>query len=170
MAQTTLSVRLLQMSHTRLPSISRVLLISLFLFSGSLLSGCSSGEDSGDLARYALRDGDGQGSDCDELARHALQDGNCSGSGSGSANPTGRASASLSWDPVGGVVGYIIYYGTQSPSSPGSCAYTQSIFTSTPSAMVTGLAENTTYYFAVSSYNGLESACSAEVAAVPQSI
>ena len=149
MAQTTLSVRLLQMSHTRLPSITRVLLISLFLFSGSLLSGCGSGEESGDLARYALQDATGlEGSD---------------------ANPTGSASASLSWDPVGDALGYIIHYGTQSPGSPGSCSYAQSIFSSTPSAMLAGLADNTTYYFAVSSYNGLESACSAEVMHVPQS-
>jgi len=35
--------------------------------------------------------------------------------------------------------------------------------------MITELAENTTYYFAVSAYNGLESACSSEVATVTSS-
>jgi hypothetical protein len=40
------------------------------------------------------------------------------------------------------------------------------MFSSSPSVTVTGLANNTTYYFAVSAYNGLESACSAEVAMV----
>jgi hypothetical protein len=97
---------------------------------------------------------------------------NC-GSGDGDGLTTtgepgtgGPASASLSWDPVSGVLGYIIHYGPQSPGSPGSCSYAQTLFSSTPGATVAGLEANTTYYFAVSSYNGLESACSAEVSTV----
>jgi hypothetical protein len=167
MALTTLSVHLLPPTDARRPSVIRIFLFGLLLFTGSLLSGCGSGEESGDLARYALQDGAGSG--CDDLAHYALQDGQCPRPGSDSANPTGSASASLAWDPVGGVLGYIIHYGTQSPGSPGSCAYAHSMFSTTPSAMVKGLAGNTTYYFAVSSYNGLESACSGEVMKVTQS-
>ena len=72
---------------------------------------------------------------------------------------------SLAWDPVQdpSVTGYYIHYGNQSPNSPGSCTYTQSTFASSPTATISGLASGTTYYFAVSAYNGLESACSAEV-------
>ena len=90
------------------------------------------------------------------------------GSG-GDTPPAGNASASLAWDPVPDVVGYIVHYGTNTPGSPGSCSYAQSTFSSSPAAMITGLAENTTYYFAVSAYNGLESACSSEVATVTSS-
>ena len=80
--------------------------------------------------------------------------------------PAGSAFASLAWDPVPDVEGYIVHYGTSSPGSPGSCAYAQSTFTDSPAATLTGLANSTTYYFAVSAYNGLESACSAEVVTV----
>jgi hypothetical protein len=76
----------------------------------------------------------------------------------------------LSWDPVSRVLGYFIHYGPQSPGSPGSCAYAHSVFSSTPAATVAGLEANTTYYFAVSSYNGLESACSGEVSTVTGSV
>lgn len=72
---------------------------------------------------------------------------------------------SLAWDPVqdSSVTGYYIHYGNQSPNSSGSCTYTQSTFVSSPTATISGLASGTTYFFAVSAYNGLESACSAEV-------
>jgi hypothetical protein len=77
-------------------------------------------------------------------------------------------SVSLAWDPVlnSSVTGYVLYYGQQSPNSFGSCAYEQSVFTSSPSVTVTGLAPNTTYFFAVAAYNGRYSACSAEVSTV----
>lgn len=90
--------------------------------------------------------------------------------GGPAAAPTGAATATLAWDPVGEVAGYYIHYGTESPDSPGSCAYAQSTFSSTPVATVSGLAANTTYYFAVSSFNGIESACSDEVSTVTPSV
>jgi fibronectin type III domain protein len=86
------------------------------------------------------------------------------------AAPTGSAVATLAWNPIGEVAGYYIHYGTESPGSPGSCAYAQSTFSSTPTATVTGLAADTTYYFAVSSFNGIESACSDEVSTVTPSV
>ncbi|HET9312861.1 MAG TPA: hypothetical protein VFO04_02595 [Nitrospira sp.] len=58
-------------------------------------------------------------------------------SGSSLASPT--ASKSLAWDPVSGVHGYLVYYGSESPGVPGSCAYAQSVFTTTPSVTVTDL-------------------------------
>jgi hypothetical protein len=140
MAETTLLVCLLRMIRA-----TAFRLIVLALFTMSMITGCGSG--------------DGGGFSFDSAQN-----------GGGTAAPTGSASASLAWDPVGDVLGYIIHYGTQSPNSPGSCAYAQSLFSSTPSATVTGLAANTTYFFAVSSYNGLESACSAEVMTVTQSV
>ena len=74
-------------------------------------------------------------------------------------------SLSVAWDPVSDptVVGYTLYYGTSSTNSFGSCAYKHSIFSSSSSVTISGLEPNTTYYFAVSAYNGLSSACSAEV-------
>lgn len=83
--------------------------------------------------------------------------------------PTTGAAASISlsvtWDPVPdpSIVGYTLYYGTSSTHSSGSCAYDHSIFSSSPRVTISGLAPNTTYYFAVSAYNGLSSACSGEV-------
>jgi hypothetical protein len=88
--------------------------------------------------------------------------------GSSLASPT--ASKSLAWDPVSGVHGYLVYYGSESPGVPGSCAYAQSVFTTTPSVTVTGLTPNTTYYFAVSAFNGLESLCSSEIMTVMASV
>jgi hypothetical protein len=90
------------------------------------------------------------------------------GSGGGSTGSTG-ASASLTWNPVQDpsvsppVSTYFVHYGRQSPGQPGSCAYESSLPTSSPSATVTDLDPETVYYFAVSAYNGLESACSNEV-------
>ena len=83
--------------------------------------------------------------------------------GCGSGEEGGpSASATLTWDPVDDVHGYYVYYGTEPQGSSGSCSYPNKVFTSTPSAIVAGLAPNTTYYFAVSAFNGIESECSAE--------
>lgn len=141
MPQTILSVRLAQMiPATHQSTAFRIFMLSILLFTGSIAGGCPSG---GEVSSGARPGGDG------------------------TAGPGESASAALAWDPVAGVSGYIIHYGTQSPGSPGSCSYAQSIFSSTPTATVTGLEPNATYFFAVSSYNGLESACSAELAGRP---
>jgi hypothetical protein len=117
----------------------RALVLAVAILSSSMLSACGSG-------------------------------GGGAGGGDTAGNvPAGNASASLAWDPVPDVVGYIVHYGTSTPGSPGSCSYAQSTFSTSPSAMITGLAENTTYYFTVSAYNGLESACSTEVSTVTAS-
>lgn len=99
--------------------------------------------------------------------------------GSTPPSSTSTAAVTLAWDPVrdSSVTGYYVHFGLQSPHSAGSCAYTQSAFyalsslpnTSTPTATVSGLASNTTYYFAVSAYNGLQSPCSTEVSTVTKS-
>ena len=75
------------------------------------------------------------------------------------------ATASLAWNPVPdpSVSAYFVHYGRQSPRQSGSCAYEHSIFVDSPSATLTSLVPDTHYYFAVSAYNGLESACSNEV-------
>ena len=146
MAKTTLSVRLLPIT----PEPAFRFIIALALFTGSIFSGCGSG--------------DGGGFSFNAPPFNAPQGGDASSA------PTGPASASLAWDPVGGVMGYIVHYGSQSPGSPGSCTYAHSAFSATPTATVTGLEADTTYYFAVSSYNGLESACSSEVSAVTNTI
>ncbi|MEC4889326.1 MAG: fibronectin type III domain-containing protein [Nitrospira sp.] len=98
----------------------------------------------------------------------------CAGGGEGapsiSSTPgtssVAGATATLAWDPVADptVSGYYVHYGTQSPGQSGSCSYQYSQFVSSPTATVANLSRNTTYYFAVSAYNGLESACSTEVA------
>lgn len=86
-----------------------------------------------------------------------------------SAGGASTASASLSWNPVQDpsvsppVSAYFVHYGRQSPGQPGSCAYESSVHAASPSATVTDLDPDTVYYFAVSAYNGLESACSNEV-------
>ena len=141
MAQTTLPMRLVQMIQAMnyLPA-SRIVAMTMLLFLGSSVTGCSSGGEGGDVSGSAGSTGD--------------------------VSAAGPASASLAWDPVSGVLGYIVHYGTQSPASAGSCAYAQSAFSSTPAATVTGLEANTTYFFAVSAYNGLESPCSAELSTV----
>ena len=81
------------------------------------------------------------------------------------------ATASLAWSPVPdpSVSSYFVHYGRQSPNQSGSCAYESSTSvgsTASPSATLTNLDPNTVYYFTVSAYNGLESACSNEVSTV----
>ena len=78
------------------------------------------------------------------------------------------ATASLAWSPVPdpSVSTYFVHYGRQSPNQSGSCAYESSMPVDSPSATITNLDPNTLYYFTVSAYNGLESACSNEVSTV----
>jgi Fibronectin type III domain len=94
----------------------------------------------------------------------------CGGAGEAGNNgavstPPIATSASLAWDPVTdpSVSAYFVHYGQQSPSQAGSCTYERSMIVDSSSATVTDLDPNTLYYFAVSAYNGLESACSNEV-------
>ena len=97
----------------------------------------------------------------------------CGSGGDGDfVGPEGNQTISLAWNgvPDPSVTGYFVYYGRQSPNSFGSCAYSGRIFTNSTAATVTGLASDATYFFAVSAYNGLESACSAEVSTVTQSV
>ena len=91
-----------------------------------------------------------------------------SNSGSSGGSTASTVAVSLAWDTVNdpSVMGYFLYYGTQSPNSLGSCTYAQSTFITSPMATVDGLTPNTTYFFAVSAYNGLQSLCSAEVSTV----
>lgn len=94
--------------------------------------------------------------------------------------PATTASVFLSWSPVqdSSVTGYYVHFGLQSPHSAGSCTYTQSTFyslaslsnKSAPLVSVSGLTAHTTYYFAVSAYNGKESPCSNEVSTFTQTI
>jgi hypothetical protein len=93
------------------------------------------------------------------------------GGGEGGSEPSaaqGEATASLAWSPVqdSSVYGYFVHYGQQSPGQQGSCAYESSVYVASPSAMVINLDPDTLYYFTVSAYNGLESACSNEVSTV----
>jgi hypothetical protein len=98
----------------------------------------------------------------------------CGGGGTGSdpsvtvAPANTGATASLTWRPVQdpSVSGYFVHYGRQSPGTPGSCIYESSVQVGSPSATVTNLDPDTVYYFTVSAYNGLESACSNEVTTV----
>jgi hypothetical protein len=78
------------------------------------------------------------------------------------------ATASLAWSPVPdpSVSTYFVHYGPQSPNQSGSCTYESSMQVTSPSATITNLEPNTLYYFTVSAYNGLESACSNEVSTV----
>jgi hypothetical protein len=93
------------------------------------------------------------------------------GSGESGNQPTASsasATAALSWDPVTdpSVSAYFVHYGRQSPGQVGSCMYENSISVDSASATVTNLDPNALYYFTVSAYNGLESACSNEVSIV----
>lgn len=91
----------------------------------------------------------------------------CGGDGGDSAPPAG-ATASLAWSPVPDPSGsgYFVHYGQQSPGQPGSCAYESSMNVDSPSATITKLEYSTLYYFTVSAYYGVESACSNEVSTV----
>jgi Fibronectin type III domain len=90
--------------------------------------------------------------------------GEAGSSGAISAPPI-AATASLAWDPVTdpSVSAYFVHYGQHSPGQAGSCTYERSLIVDSSSATVQDLDPNTLYYFAVSAYNGLESACSNEV-------
>ena len=89
----------------------------------------------------------------------------------GNPVPPVGVTASLAWEPVQdpSVTAYVVYYGRQSPNQSGSCEYERSVYVTSPSVTVEDLAPNTTYYFAVSAYNGQESACSNEVSTVTPS-
>ena len=84
-------------------------------------------------------------------------------------DPTG-VTASLAWSPVQdpSVHSYFVHYGRHSPDQPGSCAYEHSmhVHADSTSATIPDLDPNTVYYFTVSAYNGIESACSTEVSTV----
>lgn len=87
------------------------------------------------------------------------------------STPAGTGiTASLTWDPIPdpSVHAYFVHYGRQSPGHPGSCAYESSMHVpaDSSSAIVTNLDPDTRYYFTVSAYNGLESACADEVSTV----
>jgi len=86
----------------------------------------------------------------------------------GDSTPPVGATASLAWSAVQdpSVTAYFVHYGRQSPNQFGSCEYERSVYVTSPSATVENLDHDTTYYFAVSAYNGLESACSNEVTTV----
>ena len=94
----------------------------------------------------------------------------CGGDGEGQASTPADTgiTASLAWSPVQdpSVIAYFVHYGRQSPGQPGSCAYESSMYVASPSATVINLDPDTLYYFTVSAYNGLESACSSEVSTV----
>ncbi|HJT20949.1 MAG TPA: fibronectin type III domain-containing protein [Nitrospira sp.] len=100
------------------------------------------------LTVYGCGGGDGGGGDA--------------GSGASFVSPL---SVSLAWDPVQdpSVTGYVIHYGRSSPNSAGSCSYESSMFVSSSQGTVPNLHPESQYYFAVSSYNGMESVCSSEV-------
>jgi len=75
------------------------------------------------------------------------------------------ATASLTWDRVEdpSVTGYYIHYGKRSPNLSGSCLYDHRVFVSSSEGTVTDLDLASTYYFAVSAFNGMEGNCSNEV-------
>lgn len=90
-----------------------------------------------------------------------------------STPPTATVSVGIAWDAIPlSVGGYYVHYGTRTPSVTGSCAYSESVYyslsslatASAPSATISGLSAGSTYYFAVSSYDGaLQSPCSNEI-------
>ncbi len=81
------------------------------------------------------------------------------------------AAVSLGWRPVSdpSVTGYVIHFGTSSPQSQGSCSYDRAEFFSGPAGTLEDLAPGTQYFFAVSSFNGIEGPCSREVTTVTPS-
>jgi hypothetical protein len=90
------------------------------------------------------------------------------GEGQGSTPAAAKITKSLEWQPVEdpSIHAYIVHYGPQSPGQDGSCVYESSLRVTSSSATVPNLEPNTRYYFAVSAYNGEESACSEEVSIV----
>lgn len=138
----------LQPNKNKLPGkwrVLRALNLALIMTTLSMLTGCGSGSEAdGPII------------------------GNIPGSGGGGSIAFGSVSVSLAWDPVPdpSIIGYFLHYGPNSPNSYGSCQYAHSRFSSSPSITVTGLAPNVNYFFTVSAYNGLESACSSEVSTV----
>lgn len=71
------------------------------------------------------------------------------------------------------LAGYIVYYGTASrvySSLSTGVLLSGDGSTGTPNKVITGLADNTTYYFAVTAYDqtGNESTFSAEVSVTPR--
>ena len=171
MALTTLSFCLLSIGNwcASQTTTLRILFLALSILAFTILTGC--GSEGGPTISDVINLG-GTGNGCGWEGDPTISDAiNLGGTGNGcggggSVAPAGSVFASLAWDPVPDVIGYIVHYGTSTPGSHGSCAYGQSMFSTSPSATVTRLANNTTYYFAVSAYNGLQSACSAEVSTV----
>ena len=95
----------------------------------------------------------------------------CGSGGETGSDPSATpqaATVSLAWQPVHdhSVVGYFVHYGRQSPGHWGSCAYEHAMYSTDSEATVTNLDPETRYYFAVSAYNGLESACSEEISTI----
>lgn len=91
--------------------------------------------------------------------------------------------AHLTWDHPSDIKvdGYYIYYGkrsSQEPSSeessseestseePNSCSHGESQAIDAPTATITGLEPNTSYFFAIRAFNESESLCSNEIVAV----
>jgi len=100
----------------------------------------------------------------------------CGGGGEGApavstSSSSALPTASLAWSPIqdSSIVGYYVHYGRHSPGQSGSCSYEAAQFVESPSATLSDLQPNTRYYFSVSAYNGLESACSSEVSTVTPS-
>lgn len=100
----------------------------------------------------------------------------CGGGGEGApavstSSSSALPTASLAWNPIqdSSIIGYYVHYGRQSPGQSGSCSYESAQFVESPSATLSDLQPNTRYYFTVSAYNGLESACSSEVSTVTPS-
>lgn len=131
---------------TRIPLPLTAIAAGLLFSIMSLLTGCGAGGETGSDPSITVTPGSG---------------------GGGSTPPVG-ATASLSWSEVQdpSVTAYFVHYGRQSPNQSGSCEYESSLYVTSPSATVENLDQDTTYYFTVSAYNGIESACSNEVSTV----
>ena len=122
----------------RIPLRLTTIVTGLLLTIMPLLTGCGSGDETGNQPIVTTSSVDATAS----LAWHPVPD------------PSVHA--------------YFVHYGRQSPGEPGSCAYESSmhVHVASPSATITDLEPNTLYYFTVSAYNGRESACSNEVSIV----
>jgi hypothetical protein len=95
----------------------------------------------------------------------------CGSGGETGSNPSAvvlGSTVSLGWEKVHdpSVMGYFVHYGRHSPQHSGSCAYEHSTYSADTETTVTHLDPDTRYYFVVSAYNGIESACSNEVSTV----